>query len=87
MRHVCIKHCLGVYEQNSIVNSVGVDDWIAEWELIAKDLAEFPSWLSKEVQHCYQISWLKLQQFVFLYVPLENIITVVVSNKRFSCKT
>ena len=26
----CIKHCSGVYEQNSIVNSVFVDDWTAE---------------------------------------------------------
>ena len=58
MSFVCINHCWGVYEQNSIVNSVGVDDWIAEWAIIAKDLAKFPSWLSKEVKHCCQISWL-----------------------------
>ena len=25
-----IKHCLGVYEQIGIVNSVPVDDWTAE---------------------------------------------------------
>ena len=24
---VCIKHCWSIYEHNSIVNSVGVDDW------------------------------------------------------------
>ena len=28
------KPCWGVYEQNSIVNSVHVDDWTAEWEII-----------------------------------------------------
>ena len=33
----CIKHCLGVSEHNSIVNSVSVDDWIAEWVIIASN--------------------------------------------------
>ena len=31
----CIKHCWGVYEQNNIVNSVGVNDGKAEWSIIA----------------------------------------------------
>ena len=30
-------HCLGVYKQNSIVNSVRVDDWTAEWAVIASN--------------------------------------------------
>ena len=32
----CIKHCWGVYEQNSIVNSVHEDDWTAERVIIAR---------------------------------------------------
>ena len=31
----CIKHCWSVYEQNSIVNSVSVDDWTVECAIIA----------------------------------------------------
>ena len=34
----CIKHCWGVYEQDSLVNSVGVDDWTAEWAMIASNV-------------------------------------------------
>ena len=30
------KHCPGVYEKNSIVNGVHVDDWTTEWAIIAK---------------------------------------------------
>ena len=33
----CIKHCWGVYEQNSIVNSVRVDDWTAELAIIGSN--------------------------------------------------
>ena len=33
----CIKHCWGVYEQNSIVNSVHVDDWTVELAIIASN--------------------------------------------------
>ena len=32
-----VKHCWGVYEQISIVNSVRVDDWTAEWAFIASN--------------------------------------------------
>ena len=32
----CNKHCWCVYEQNSIVNGVCVDDWTTEWAIIAK---------------------------------------------------
>ena len=32
-----IKHQLGVYVQNSVVNSVCVDDWIAELAIIASN--------------------------------------------------
>ena len=32
--HCCIKQCWGVYEQNSIVNSVRIDDWTAKWAII-----------------------------------------------------
>ena len=32
----CIKHCRGVYEQNSIANSVHEDDWTAERVIIAR---------------------------------------------------
>ena len=32
-----IKHCWGVYEQNSIVNTVHVDDWTGEWAIIASN--------------------------------------------------
>ena len=34
----CVRHCYDVYEQNSIVNSVSVDDWTAESENIANDV-------------------------------------------------
>ena len=34
---VYIKHCLGVYDQNSLVNIVRVDDWIAELVIIARN--------------------------------------------------
>ena len=30
-----IKYCWGVYEQNSIVNSLCADDWTAELAIIA----------------------------------------------------
>ena len=30
-----IKHCFGVYEHNSIVNSIRADDWTAELAIIA----------------------------------------------------
>ena len=30
----CIKHCLGVCEQNSIVNSIRVDSWTTEGEIV-----------------------------------------------------
>ena len=30
----CIKHCWGVYEQNTIVISVHVNNWTAEWPII-----------------------------------------------------
>ena len=33
----CIKNHWCLYEQNSIVNSVGVDDWTAEWVIIASN--------------------------------------------------
>ena len=33
----CVKHCWGVYEQNSIVNNVCVDDWTAESVIIASN--------------------------------------------------
>ena len=32
-----VKHSWGVYEQNSIVNSVRVDDWTTEWKVIASN--------------------------------------------------
>ena len=32
-----INHCWGVYEQNSIVNWVRVDDWTAELAIIASN--------------------------------------------------
>ena len=32
-----VKHCWGVYEQNSTVNSVLVDDWKAEVAIIASN--------------------------------------------------
>ena len=31
----CSKYCWSVYEQKSIVNSVCVDDWTAEWAISA----------------------------------------------------
>ena len=34
----CIKHCWGVYEQNSIVNNAPVYDWTAEWAIIASNV-------------------------------------------------
>ena len=34
---VYIKHCLGVYDQNSLVNIVHVDDWIAELVIIVRN--------------------------------------------------
>ena len=34
----CIKHFGGVYEQNSTVDSVRVDDWTAELAIIASDV-------------------------------------------------
>ena len=33
----CINHCWGVYEQNSIVNSVRADDRTAELAIIASN--------------------------------------------------
>ena len=33
----CIKHCWGVYEWNSIMNSACVDDWTAESAIIASN--------------------------------------------------
>ena len=33
----CIKHQLGVNVQNSVVNSVCVDDWIAELAIIGSN--------------------------------------------------
>ena len=33
----CVKHCWDVYEQNSIVHSVRVDDWTSEWAIIASN--------------------------------------------------
>ena len=33
----CIKHCWGVYEQKSTVNSVRVDDWTGELAIIASN--------------------------------------------------
>ena len=35
MNELYIKHCRGVYEQNTIVNSVHVHDWIIAWATIA----------------------------------------------------
>ena len=35
-----IKDCWGVYEQNSRVNSVHVDGWIAELAIIASNATE-----------------------------------------------
>ena len=32
-----VSRIWGVYEQNSIMNSVRVDDWTAEWEIIARN--------------------------------------------------
>ena len=32
-----IKHGWGVYEQNTIANRVHVDDWTAEWAIIASN--------------------------------------------------
>ena len=40
---ICIKHCWGVYQQNSIVNSVRVDDWAAERAIIASNVQSFSS--------------------------------------------
>ena len=31
---LCSKYCWGACEQNSIVDSVPVDDWTAEWAII-----------------------------------------------------
>ena len=33
-----IKHFVGVCEQNNIVNSVRVNDWTAEWTIIASSV-------------------------------------------------
>ena len=63
----CIKHCWGVYEQNSIVNNVSVDDWTAELAIIASNeiggcnlirIQEFYTnfylffWLHSHLKHC-----------------------------------
>ena len=51
----CIKHCCGVYEQNSIVNSVDVhvDDWTAKWAIIAGNeiFRSHPSWVLRAKPH------------------------------------
>ena len=33
----CVKNCWGVYEQNSTVNTVRVDDMTIEWAIIANE--------------------------------------------------
>ena len=33
----CINQCRGVYEQNSLMNSVRVDDWTVELAIIASN--------------------------------------------------
>ena len=33
----CVKNCWGVYEQNSTVNTVRVDDFTTEWAIIANE--------------------------------------------------
>ena len=30
----CIKHCWGTYEENSIVNSVRINEWPTEWAIV-----------------------------------------------------
>ena len=37
----CIMHCGRVCEQNSIVDSVRVGDWTAEWVIIASNACVF----------------------------------------------
>ena len=40
----CSKHYWGIYEQNSIVNRVRVDDWTDEWTIIASNVLSHFSW-------------------------------------------
>ena len=53
----CIGHCLGDYEQNSIVNSVSVGDWAAECAIIASNESES---LAQKI-----CAWTKMLRSVF----------------------
>ena len=52
----CIKHCWGVYEHDSIVNSVFADDWLAELAIIANNVMSTLRWL-------FVILWANLFSF------------------------
>ena len=48
----CTKHCFGVYEHNSTVNSVSVEGWVAQLAIIvSNELLKFV-YVSKILELC-----------------------------------
>ena len=71
----CINHCWDVYEQNNIVNSVGVDDRTTEWVAASSEPMRIVNapWKATKYQTKINIKdWTGYPDLIFVLLPKQT---------------